>query len=321
VAWLASVAVLIALIGSIALIRLAYRRKWRWTGFYSPTGEARTLWDWLQLLIVPLALAVFGFGLTVAQSERDKAQEERRVAADRALADDDAREVALRSYLDRMSDLLLKHDLRRLRSPDASARVLGRTLTHTVLRRLDGRRKGVVVRFLRDAKLLTKDPDNYLDEADLSNAALRNAALEGAGLRDASLRGADLRGSSRSGVDFLNADLRGARFGRSTVDTTSFDGADLRGADFNRSSIFHGSFDRACVAETSFYAARLDRPFFSGAVGQEVDLRSTVIRGAQAAWSDARLWNIRRDEHSKLAGLRQSRPRPSDVPCGNVIPY
>jgi hypothetical protein len=250
------------LIGSIALIRLAYRRKWRWTGFYSPTGEARTLWDWLQLLIVPAALAVFGFGLTVAQSERDKAQEKRRVAADRALADDDAREVALRSYLDRMSDLLLQHDLRRLRSPDASARVLGRTLAHTVLRRLDGRRKGVVVRFLRDAKLLTKDPDNYLDEADLSNAALRNAALEGAGLRDASLRGADLRGSSLSGVDFLNSDLRGARFGRSTVDTTSFDGADLRGADFNRSSISDGcSIALVCLRRASTRLGWNDRSF------------------------------------------------------------
>jgi len=59
---------------------------WDWTGFNSKVGpqlsdneqyrEAKTLWDWLQLLIIPASIAIVTFWL---DSRRRRAEEERRL--------------------------------------------------------------------------------------------------------------------------------------------------------------------------------------------------------------------------------------------------
>ena len=65
---LAVLAVLAGLIlGAGAFTLLAYRRGWQWTGFTAVASDepeersGKTLWDWMQLLIVPLALAAAAF--------------------------------------------------------------------------------------------------------------------------------------------------------------------------------------------------------------------------------------------------------------------
>src|SRR6185436_681231 len=65
------------------------------TGF-----ETKTLWDWMELLIIPLILAVGAFFLN--RSER---KTEREIAKDRQ------QEQALQSYFDQMTELLLEKDL------------------------------------------------------------------------------------------------------------------------------------------------------------------------------------------------------------------
>ncbi len=49
---------------------------WDWTGF----GD-KTAWDWMQLLIVPLVLAVGAFSFNEAQTTRQLETEERRAEA------------------------------------------------------------------------------------------------------------------------------------------------------------------------------------------------------------------------------------------------
>ena len=61
------------------------------TGF-----EVKTLWDWMELLIIPLFLAGGAFFLN--RSERNN---EREIATDRQ------REAAFQAYLTQMKDLLL----------------------------------------------------------------------------------------------------------------------------------------------------------------------------------------------------------------------
>ena len=89
------------------------------TGF-----ETKTLWDWMELLIIPLFLAGGAFFLN--RSERNT---EREIATDRQ------QEVALQAYLDRMADLLLKENLRK--SDNVEARRVAMVRTLTVLRGLD----------------------------------------------------------------------------------------------------------------------------------------------------------------------------------------
>src|SRR6266516_2082501 len=101
---------------------------WDWTGFTSMTGPtvhpneqyrpAKTLWDVLQLLIVPVILAIGGFWLSQIQKDREQKREKREVAerAERekreqeerdrlahAIAEDNQREAALIDYINYIS--------------------------------------------------------------------------------------------------------------------------------------------------------------------------------------------------------------------------
>ena len=161
--------VLAGIIGAcsvVAFIVLAYRRGWQWTGLPADAGDeaepprpAKTLWDWLQLLIIPLVLAFGAFVLNTTQASRDRNREDRQAARDRAIADDRAQEDTLRAYLQQMSDLITDHRLRPRPDSGPATRTdvdqLARTLTLTTLRRVNPERKALVVRFLADARLIT----------------------------------------------------------------------------------------------------------------------------------------------------------------------
>ena len=200
------------------------------TGF-----ETKTLWDWMELLIIPLVLAIGAFFLNRSESavERqiaeDRRKEDRKLAEDRAKLDydialDHQRDAALQSYFDRMSELLLKEKLRTTKKKEVHD--VARTWTLTVLRGLSSRRKGNVIIFLQETKLIkTPNPvvelwgsdlqECDLHEADLEATVLRgvnfeNANLSIAGLQNADLRRANLTGAFLYGANLCGADLRNA---------------------------------------------------------------------------------------------------------------
>lgn len=220
----------------------------------------KTLWDWLQLLGIPVALATLAFLLNDAQSSREQRREakretqqrkieDRRAAQQRRTAADVERESTLRTYLAQMSDLML--DRRLLRSKvGADVRNVARTATLTAVRRLDGPRRGLVVEFLAEARLLY--PDNSgnaplrLSSADLNHAHLAGALLSGADLASVDLSGADLRKTALSDADLTITNLRGANLSEAFLADVQLAGANLRGANltaarFDRYVIGYGS--------------------------------------------------------------------------------
>ena len=55
----------------VAIIVLGYVLEWKWTGLVKDKAYTkRTLWDWLQLLIIPAVLA--GVGLWFNRQQRDR---------------------------------------------------------------------------------------------------------------------------------------------------------------------------------------------------------------------------------------------------------
>ena len=232
-----------------------WRRVREWFGL-GGTGEKTGL-DLLQAVAaisIPIVVVVMGAIFTRAQSESQQQAEEQR-----------AQDTALQSYLDQMSQLLIDEDLRNS-DPDDEVRTLARARTLTVLNRLDGRRKGSVMRFLKEAELIEQGkfhgrPDDYpiikLHEADLTKvdltdgnlhrtylfaANLSGADLSGASMLDASLVGADLSGADLSGADMRRtelylADLSGANLAGNDLTTSFLDGADLSGADLSSAEL------------------------------------------------------------------------------------
>jgi hypothetical protein len=234
--------VAIVLVFFVSLIIVGYQFDWTGFGGYNKVTITHTisgtnagtvtkteeyqpgkaLWDWLQLLIVPLALAIIAlvFQRATTRTEQEIARRhyhqdqliaKQRYEQDQQIALDKQHEDLLQAYLDRISELLLKEKLGT--SPSEEVRNVARVRTITVLTQLDARRIGYVFAFLREAGLMsaTKD-DNAI--------SLKNADLHAVNWSQADLRGADLRQTNLSGADLSGADLRQA----------NLSGADLSGA-------------------------------------------------------------------------------------------
>src|SRR6266852_6963521 len=98
------VGIIVLLIAFIAFTLAVHWFGWDWTGFngYSPPTpqyqRGKTLWDWLQLLVVPLILAIGGFWLNQLQKSREqrateeRAEREKREAEQRAKTEREAAE-------------------------------------------------------------------------------------------------------------------------------------------------------------------------------------------------------------------------------------
>ena len=249
--------VLVCLLGVAFIVSFigGYFFDWTWTGFgpYIPptSGFQRgvTLYDWLQLAVVPAAIAFGVVGLSRSQQKRDqqlaqlqrdrdqqledqraKSEQEaalKRAETERDIALDNQREAALQAYIDSMSELLLNGHLAertaegQLKPVDKQVRDVARVRTITVLVQLDARRVGYVFAFLREAELMsaTKD-DNAI--------SLKNADLHAVNWSQADLRGADLRQANLSGAYLQRADLRQA----------NLSGADLSGANLSDAIFF-----------------------------------------------------------------------------------
>jgi Pentapeptide repeats (8 copies) len=174
------------------------------------TQPAKTLWDWLNALGFPMSLAALGFWIQRVQQNRSVLQE----AVDREIAHNHLNEEMLQTYLDRLSELLITQGLHGLKPGDFKYEIamdVIRARTLSILRRLDGDRKGSVIRFLFDSDLIIRFHLN-LAGADLCRANLRGANLRKARLASINLLKADLRGANLEGIDLAEANLVEANF-------------------------------------------------------------------------------------------------------------
>jgi uncharacterized protein YjbI with pentapeptide repeats len=269
-------------------------RRWKKT----PDEEvqpAKTLWDWLQLLIVPAILIGVTFAWSGIQTRNDKKREDRR-----------SQDATLQAYFDEMSGLMLKDKLLASKPKDP-VRAVARTVTLTALRRLDGERKGEIVRFLFEARLLsskdeypdwtTRNPSNAvskvsLEGADLSGANLAHTDLHGAILRNTDLTGANLFNASVVTADLENAILTGANLEHLGASESYLANADLRHAHLavaglNGANLLDADIRGADLRHAELHDADLGRVDLRGADLEGVDLRGAKhldqvdLRGAK----------------------------------------
>ena len=263
-----------------------------WTGFgayTNPSGEVvpgKTLWDWLELIIIPATLALGGVIFSNVQKNRDDKISEARI-----------QEAALQTYLDQMSKLLIEEELNK--EPKPEKRQMARIWTLTIVRRVNGERKGIVLRFLFEANLIQADKAIViLSEADLNGtklggaelnymdlrkADLRKADLSKTYLRKADLSYADLSHANLSGSDLMEADLSwsnlsDADLSDTLLSSTGFSGVDLSGANLSDAQIVAAVFGPADLSRTNL----------SGTHFSDVDLSWVDFSGAQ--YTESTVW-------------------------------
>lgn len=283
------IALLIILgIAMVGFIFLNYNADW--TGFSSRpkdpnTEPARTLWDWLQILIIPIVLALVAYFFTRSERRTEQRIGRERDETSQKIAADDRREKELQSYFDKMTELLLSE--RMLETPeDSHVRSVGRARTLTVLRNLDAERAIVVLRFLREVSNGSPITDPEFGEPRSSshqNAflfSMKDATLTGfsfdADFSGTYLRGIMLREPDLNNIDLSNADLSDALLSQANLTGANFFGAYLQGTNF-----YNADFSNANLAASDFRGAILSRAKF-----RHASFRKTYLDGAFLAGAD-----------------------------------
>lgn len=271
----------------LAVVVLGYRWKWTWTGFpvqrYAKHGDEdivprKTLWDWMQLLFIPAVLFAGAFLLNTWQSAREEVKIEAQRQADKratlareeqaeSLALDNQREQALQRYLDAMTSLILENHLP-TSTEGADVRTVARTLTLTTLQRLDGERRGAVVRFLYEANLIFRSGPRPDSNCPFATARLCYGFPTIVDLSGANLVNADLHGAFLDGVNLPEVDLEGANLASAILPSANLVGSNV---------------DEANLTSATLYGAYIDRTQFDGS-----DLRDTVFADAEGSCTDFR---------------------------------
>src|SRR5260370_811581 len=285
----------LVLVGLIGLIFAGYWFNWDWTGFnehigprvpqYQPT---KALWDWLQLLIIPLVLAVAALLFNRATTRTEQ-----------TIALDKQREDLLQAYLDRMSELLLEKKL--ATSPSEEASNVARVRTITILFQLDARRIGYVFAFLREAGLMSAYSDSSivslsqanLNKIDLSQANLSEANLSEANLRQANLNNADLSEAYFSKANLSEADLSQADFSQANLRQADLSQANLFGANLGKANLSQANLSQANLRQANLRQANLYKAHLSGADFRRADLRKADLTNTKLTQADPRQVNTR----------------------------
>jgi uncharacterized protein YjbI with pentapeptide repeats len=214
-------------------------------GFFNrPRLGGKSIWDWLDLsakltipIVVVAATIVFGWWQgQLADSQHYQ---------DQLNAQDQQRATTLQTYIANIQDLLLNHNLlgdSPLPKNDADevaikeVQELARARTLNALQGLDPHRKGVLLKFLFEAKLI-----GYLDSSTqkihppiiiLTSADLTQTDLTSADLAHTSFTGAFLNGAFLDSATLTHADLTGA-----TLNGTTLSGANLQGSNVTQQQL------------------------------------------------------------------------------------
>jgi uncharacterized protein YjbI with pentapeptide repeats len=287
-------------VGIFELILVGYNVDW--TGFNGHVNSkvqqyqlAKTLWDWMQLLIVPFVLVVIGIWYN---RTRDKAE--------RDTATDNQRENTLQTYFDRMSELLLENKL----GSEPNALPVARARTLTALRLLDATRCASLLRFLSDAGLIGMGIGDDLTEINLFRVNLNRIHLKGVNLYKANLGGAnlsyaDLSNANLSGAFLLSANLRDANLQNTNLasahlDFATLDGANLRGSKLCRIFLTTGHLNSvdlslADLSEANIEYTYLIKANLSGANLSKVILTKIVLNKSDLSGADlsgAKLYGV-----------------------------
>jgi uncharacterized protein YjbI with pentapeptide repeats len=243
-----------------------------------------TLWQWLDLLFIPVVLAIGGYLFTRSENR-----------ATRGAAGQRAQDEALQAYLDQIGQLLLEKNLRN--SEDGSeVRTLARARTLTVLQRLDSGRKRSVLQFLYESGLLAKDSGVF----DLTGADLRKASLNEAVLSKADLHGADLSNAALRNAKLREAYLVEAILSESDLSRANLVGADLSGSDLSRADLDSAWLLDANLGESTesalteaYRPTSLAKAILRRADLQRADLSGADLSGADLSGADLREADLR----------------------------
>lgn len=253
-----------------------------WTGF-AQTGipdpnsalPAKRLWDWLELLIVPIVIAIIGTIIGNIQKNSEF----------RAADEKEKREI-LQDYYDSILNIILDGKLKKTEAQIDPAnenpiQVVIRSKTTTTLEVLDDERKKSVLQFIARAKLINRmNPMILLDELTLNQVnfqqiELISVNLSGIEMEQAQLKNAQIFDADLSTANLSAARLLDSRFSYSIFQKTRLAQVNAKNCEFDNCQFLEARLDDARFSNCNFQRAN-----FSGAVLQKVNFKGCSLQNA-----------------------------------------
>ncbi|MCP4140192.1 MAG: pentapeptide repeat-containing protein [Chloroflexi bacterium] len=238
----------------MAALRLKEKTGWpSWTGF-----QSKTLWDFMSLLVVPVMLGSMALIYGSYDASRQFAIENQREEAQLVIEDNRINEDILQSYFDDISNLMLNYELsaENLAGTEVheftDAQIIARARTLATVSVLDGKRNGLLLRFLLETNLFDllhnerlsiNLEDAILSEYDLSGASLNTSNLSQAVLVRTDFSEAYLLDINFQGANLHQANLQGAALFRADFSEAILTEANLEGAFYDINTIWPEGFD------------------------------------------------------------------------------
>lgn len=257
--WLRGILPLLLLLLIIANVAIVsnWISNFKWSGF-----QKKSFWDWLQLLIVPLMLALGAFYLNSAADFRDS-----------QIAQERKQQEILTDYFSKMQGLIVETKKSKQtpgsKESNSEERLLlefrptAKALTLSVLEQLDGKRKGKVITYLAESQLITVDNNKLYPQPEIN---LYGANLAGMVLNDVdqvetvnkrrlgvAITGADMTDSTIKNVRlFVGSQLRESKFIQANLTDVYFTNADMQGVQFIKSQMTGVDFSNTILSNTRF---------------------------------------------------------------------
>jgi uncharacterized protein YjbI with pentapeptide repeats len=276
-----------------------------WTGFGDYMGpltkdqRGKTLWDWLELLIVPAVLALGALFFNHQERKNEL-----------LIADRQNQEMVLQKYFDKINDLILEKQLMKVKylrdekllptgvnedlwpseteleeslPPKLRAvRNMAQVRTVTVLRQLDIYHRNIVIQFLRDTGLGSFVLVNAsLANANLAKTDLKYLNLDLAKLENTNLEEANLIGAGLNGADLKQAKLKRANLTLASLNNSNLSKADLTQANLSRAHLKDATLIGATLIRANLTYAILTRALLRNADLHKADLRHVNLSKAE----------------------------------------
>ena len=294
--WITSLKILLGVIVLALLVWLVFLRRntglWpEWTGFGAYTGKleadnrGKSLWDWMDLLIIPVVLALAALYINRQQRRNELTIEDNR-----------AQDLFLQSYYDKMTELLISEKLREKEQGD-EAIVVARARTLTTVRRLDGERKGMLLRFLYEANLLdAENPVMSLQTADFSKADLKNVSLVKICLKGANLQGANMEWANLKEANLQGADLRKANLHQANLHKANLQGSNLQESNLSKVYLREAILRYPDMPQASIPEQHMPDDPLPEFEPQGIDLKGVNLQGADLQGADLAMANLNKTD-------------------------
>jgi uncharacterized protein YjbI with pentapeptide repeats len=252
---------------------------------------ARTVWDWLTVVTISAVLAGVAFSYTSSQAKQQ-----------RIIQEQQAREAALLSYFNAMSELMFDRKL--LTSDEGDpVRDVARARTLVGLLSVGTERQRDIIRFLYESEVIKpENPENRivdLTKANLTDAHLNRMPLSGIDLGGANLSDGpdvDPRGASLTAADLQSAYLGDANLKSADLEDVNLEDANLEDANLERANLSDGldvnmrgailkaaDLQNANLTDANLSRADLTEANLTGAKGvtqQELEEQTQKLEGA-----------------------------------------